>query len=162
MPVMPPWVARGYVDTDIYPSGKELETMWQGGIDARYSHYYLNHNVYDEANGGWDNDPNNWYTGPVRTAGEHTVKFGMGTTGNVDMWFDGVLGQVIPASAGCTFFKSMYLGVSAAPGTTFTATYNDLTWGTGYVNAVPEPGTLVLLITAGLGALCYAWRRRRK
>ena len=26
---------------------------------------------------------------------------------------------------------------------------------------VPEPGTLVLLITAGLGALGYAWRRRR-
>ncbi len=26
---------------------------------------------------------------------------------------------------------------------------------------VPEPGTLVLLVTAGLGALCYAWRRRR-
>ena len=27
--------------------------------------------------------------------------------------------------------------------------------------AVPEPSTLVLLITAGLGALGYAWRRRR-
>jgi hypothetical protein len=26
---------------------------------------------------------------------------------------------------------------------------------------IPEPGTLVLLVTAGLGALCYAWRRRR-
>ena len=26
---------------------------------------------------------------------------------------------------------------------------------------VPEPGTLVLLVTAGLSALCYAWRRRR-
>ncbi len=25
----------------------------------------------------------------------------------------------------------------------------------------PEPGTLVLLLTAGLGLLCYAWRRRR-
>ena len=29
------------------------------------------------------------------------------------------------------------------------------------LTAVPEPGTLVLLITAGLAALCYAWRRRR-
>ncbi len=29
------------------------------------------------------------------------------------------------------------------------------------LDVVPEPGTLVLLITAGLGALCYAWRRRR-
>ncbi len=27
--------------------------------------------------------------------------------------------------------------------------------------AVPEPGTLVLLVTAGLGLLAYAWRRRR-
>jgi len=26
---------------------------------------------------------------------------------------------------------------------------------------VPEPGTLVLLVTAGLGLLVYAWRRRR-
>jgi hypothetical protein len=26
---------------------------------------------------------------------------------------------------------------------------------------VPEPGTLVLLVTAGLGLLAYAWRRRR-
>jgi hypothetical protein len=26
---------------------------------------------------------------------------------------------------------------------------------------VPEPGTLVLLVTAGLGVLAYAWRRRR-
>ncbi len=30
--------------------------------------------------------------------------------------------------------------------------------GAGYL--VPEPGTLVLLGTAGLGLLCYAWRRR--
>jgi hypothetical protein len=31
----------------------------------------------------------------------------------------------------------------------------------GYAIGVPEPGTLVLLVTAGLGALAYAWRRRR-
>jgi hypothetical protein len=29
------------------------------------------------------------------------------------------------------------------------------------ITGVPEPGTLMLLLTAGLGALCYAWRRRR-
>ena len=33
--------------------------------------------------------------------------------------------------------------------------------GGDQINFVPEPGTLVLLITAGLVALCYAWRRRR-
>ena len=26
---------------------------------------------------------------------------------------------------------------------------------------VPEPNTLVLVTMAGLGLLCYAWRRRR-
>jgi hypothetical protein len=31
----------------------------------------------------------------------------------------------------------------------------------GYATGVPEPGTLVLLGAAGLGALAYAWRRRR-
>jgi hypothetical protein len=149
---------RGYVDTDIYPSGNELETMWQGGVYAGHSHDYLNHNVYDKANGGWANDPNNWYTGPVRTAGEHTVKYGMGPSGDVDMWFDGVLGQTIPASAGCTLFQSMYLGVQTTAGSTFTATYDDLTWGTGYVNA-PEPSTFALLGIAGLGLLAYTRRR---
>ena len=30
------------------------------------------------------------------------------------------------------------------------------------VTAIPEPGTLVLLLTAGLGMLACAWRRRRR
>jgi len=29
------------------------------------------------------------------------------------------------------------------------------------ITGVPEPGTLMLLLTAGLGVLAYAWRRRR-
>ena len=29
------------------------------------------------------------------------------------------------------------------------------------VTATPEPGTLALLLTAGLGLLGYVWRRRR-
>ena len=37
---------------------------------------------------------------------------------------------------------------------------NDLTYQE-LISAVPEPGTLVLLITASFGALGYAWRRRR-
>jgi hypothetical protein len=146
---------RGFVDTDI--NSWTTETMLQGGVLAGYSTYYLNHNVWKET-GGWV--ANDWYKGPTRTAGEHTVKFGMRTDGNVDMWFDGVLGQTIAASPDETFFKRMYLGVDTASGTTFTATYNDLQWGTGYV--APEPGTLTLLGLAGLTALACVWRRRRR
>ncbi|MHB1459561.1 MAG: PEP-CTERM sorting domain-containing protein [Armatimonadota bacterium] len=148
---------RGFVDTDV--NSWNTETMWQGGIYAGYSTYYLNHNVYDAPSGGWANDPNDWYTGPTRTGGEHTIKFGMGTSGNVDMFFDGVLGMTIPASSNCTLFKRMYLGVSTAPGATFTATYNDLQWGTGYVNVVPEPSSIIVLV-GGLGSL-LTFRRRK-
>jgi hypothetical protein len=140
---------RGFVDTDV--SNWTTETMWQGGVLAGYSPYYLNHNVYNATNGWVAND---WYQGPTRTAGEHTIKFGMHTDGTVDMWFDGVLGQTISASADCTLFKRMYLGVDAPSGATFTATYDDLQWGTGYV---PEPATLCLL---GLGALGLLNKRR--
>jgi hypothetical protein len=145
--------ARGYVDTEI--NSWDTETMWQGGVLAGYRHYYLNHNVYDAPNGGWDNDPNNWYTGSTRTAGEHTVLFGMKTNGDTDMWIDGVLGQTIPASSNCTFFQRMYLGVDTSQGTTFTATYNDFQYGTGYV---PEPATMSLLALGGVSMLI---RRRR-
>jgi hypothetical protein len=41
-----------------------------------------------------------------------------------------------------------------------TLTYSGTTVDTT-VSFVPEPGTLVLLVTAGLGALAFAWRRRR-
>lgn len=34
-------------------------------------------------------------------------------------------------------------------------------YGAGYTIAAPEPGALMLLITAGLGVLAYAWRRGR-
>ncbi len=41
-----------------------------------------------------------------------------------------------------------------------TVQNNDSAITDALANTVPEPGTLVLLLTAGLGLLAYAWRRR--
>jgi hypothetical protein len=139
---------RGFVDTTM----NNKETMWQGGVLAGYQKNYLNHHVWDYTINDWV--AGDWYVGPARTAGEHTIKFGMRTDGTVDMWLDGVLGQTIAASPDCTIFEQMYLGVDTLSGTTFTGTYNDLQWGTGYV---PEPATVCLL---GLGALSLLRRKK--
>ncbi len=160
-----PWVKFTFTDTYtgdasvggprmfLDPSVSGVESMFQGGVIAGYSSYYLNHNVYDANHGGWANDPNNWYTGPTRSAGEHTVLIGMRTDGQVDMWIDGVLGQTIAASPYVTQFNRLWLGVDAPAGTTFTATYDDLTYGTGYVAPVPESGTLAEPLVAVGGLL---------
>ena len=59
--------------------------------------------------------------------------------------------------------KSIYGRIDANSGligsTYYTDRFNDD--NDPIFHVVPEPGTLVLLITAGLGALGYAWRRRR-
>lgn len=165
-----PWVQITFTDTYtgdpsvggprcfLDPSVNGVESMFQGGVIAGYSNNYLNHNVYDANNGGWANDPNNWYVGPTRTAGEHTILIGMRTDGQVDMWFDGVLGQTIAASPDVTQFNRMWLGVTAPSGTTFTATYDDLQWGTGYVAPVPEPASLAFLGLGGLLLLPFSRR----
>jgi hypothetical protein len=49
---------------------------------------------------------------------------------------------------------SLWIGVTNGGGGNLSAAISSIT-------VVPEPGTLVLLVTAGLGALAYAWRRRR-
>jgi hypothetical protein len=48
----------------------------------------------------------------------------------------------------------------ASPGLYWVELKRDSTGLT--MGIVPEPGTLGLLITGGLGLLAYAWRRRRK
>jgi predicted GH43/DUF377 family glycosyl hydrolase len=42
----------------------------------------------------------------------------------------------------------------------FTGKDNSGNYTIGYATGVPEPGTLALLAAAGLGMLCYVWRRR--
>jgi hypothetical protein len=147
---------RGFVDTYATNGGTEFETMLQGGILEDYSHYYLNHDVWNYSLEDWVAD--NWWTGPARTTGLHTVEFGMLTTGNIDMLFDGVVRMTIPASSTETFFQQMYLGVSALEGTTVTGTYTDLKYGTGYQTPTPEPASVISLL-GGLGCL-IAFRRR--
>ena len=53
---------------------------------------------------------------------------------------------------------------SLPPGTSFEWGIGDVFDGRAglYLTVVPEPGTLVLLITGGLGLLACVWRRRRR
>ncbi len=52
--------------------------------------------------------------------------------------------------------ETIYLGVTTTPGTTFTGTYTDLTYG-GTYSHVPLPGTVLLL---GPGLVCFAALKR--
>lgn len=141
---------RAYVDT--IENNKEY--MFQGGIYAERSRYYVNHNVYDYPSATW---PLNewWYTGAnSRVAGEHTFKIGMDDS-YVDFYFDGIYRgsymEGLPSQ-----FETIYLGVTTTPGTTFTGTYTDLTYG-GTYSHVPLPGTVLLL---GPGLVCFAALKR--
>ena len=82
-------------------------------------------------------------TGTPEIAGGAASKGGGASCWDMD-WSWG--SEVVP-------LQSPYFTVSVAPAV-----------GGGYdvvMTPTPEPGTLVLLITAGLGALAFAWRRRR-
>jgi hypothetical protein len=69
-------------------------------------------------------------------------------------------------------FADVSFGLLALPGLDEAFLANDLTvTGSykegggieGYVDlyVIPEPGTLVLLLSGGLGLLAFAWRRRK-
>ena len=53
---------------------------------------------------------------------------------------------------------------SLPPGTDFEYMIGELIPGRAglYLKVVPEPGTLVLLLSGGLGLLALVWRRRRR
>ncbi len=113
-------------------------------------------------------------------AGARTMSFGGGPAASLSQsgllqttWDDDYLS--LSAGSTSTFFVPGYqidvtplalpvANVTSAPGfpggTPWSQPDRDI-MATFTVTPVPEPGTLVLLVTAGLGLLCYAWRRRR-
>jgi hypothetical protein len=71
----------------------------------------------------------------------------------------------VPPDGGTVFNVLFHVKPGAAIGSTPIGfpddDYDNFTFANGSINiVVPEPGTLVLLVTAGLGLLAYVWRRR--
>jgi hypothetical protein len=56
--------------------------------------------------------------------------------------------------------KVLYVESSLAPGLVTGNIIDGQVYSGLVVGPVPEPGTLVLLVTAGLGVLAYVWRKR--
>lgn len=142
---------RAYIDTDQNPQ----ETMLQGGMYQGYSNYWMNHNAYSYPLDDWT--ANDWWgtSSNTRVGGDHTVMFGMTTTGAVNMLWDGVVRMSIGPDPNFDKFERAYLGVSVASGS-FTGTYKSFEYGIGYV---PEPSSIIALL-GGMGPL-LAFRRRR-
>ncbi len=111
-------------------------------------------------NAGWTDEQNPgpmMYLGPP-TSGLHTAVLGETATGITQFWFDGALAWTATDPAPLPFLD-IYLTAGNGP-----ITFTDFQYGTNYqdnIDPVPEPETWVLLVTAGLGALAYAWLRRR-
>lgn len=132
--------------------------------DANYNGIYLSsEGVGSTAMGyvGTRDNYSTWYDGPLytRSAGTHTLALLLTADENLKAYYDGNLAATVLAS-GLSSLEHIYLGSFGASGQTLK--YTDFQIGRDSLPpSVPEPGTLVLLITAGLGALCYAWRRRR-
>ncbi|MBU4273351.1 MAG: PEP-CTERM sorting domain-containing protein [Planctomycetes bacterium] len=78
-----------------------------------------------------------WSSGGVLTEGGNYAKF-------INLAPDGSNQIVISAIA------------TGTPGVLDIITFNGL-----QLVAVPEPSTVVLLVTGLIGLLCYAWRKRR-
>lgn len=136
---------RAYLDT----WENNHETMFQAGCAYYIGEYFANHHVYSAASGTYITA--DWFMAlSSRVDGEgleHTFLVGMKSGGDVDMWFDGALIATIPASPNLTLLETAFLGLDGENGTTFTGTYTDFQYGTGYI---PEPASLLLLSVATL------------
>jgi hypothetical protein len=87
-----------------------------------------------------------------------------GTLVNYDVDDGTASGYDFDNAYGTVFGRQVLLG--RVTGTSFAVDVDDVSlrrsWHDGVAyNAVPEPGTIVLLATGLLGLLAYAWRKRR-
>lgn len=108
--------------------------------------------------------------------GEHTYKVGLGSNGEIDIFYDSILVQsyrlgqsywtwnndddyvLVPFVWDAQYLQLAYLGGQVAVGSTATIIYKDFEWGTSY-QPVPVPGTVVLLGSGLMGLVI--WGRRR-
>lgn len=173
----PKWMEFSFIDNQTATNGygprayasaghDNGETLIQGGVYAGYGNYWVNYSRWE--NSDWL--PTSWYNPGSRSDAEHTVKIGLFDDDSVGIWFDGNLVDRIYAnqanSKGNTYgylpvdgFSRAYLGMTGDTSDTFSVTYTDFSFG---YEAVPEPGTIGLLASAGLALAGLGVIRRRK
>ena len=148
-----PWVQVTFQDPGSGNRGQLwLEDEGSGGAWTQFGAWntYANYQIW-----WWDYDTNldGWRdTGIARTAGNHTFKIGMQSSGAVDYYLDGApvwsTTDITPAK-----FGDVYLAAMAD-----SAVFVDYSAGTDYA-PTPEPASLTLI---GLGAVGIAWAGRRR
>jgi hypothetical protein len=124
--------------------------------------------VFEPVYNAQGNNPaptNQWITNNIVAENDHLWSTGSTLPNSGNYYGD----QVKLSSWEANYGNYLVLGISSGVGSgwgTFVGAVDDITIGFGggsttyNFEAVPEPGTLVLLSTAGLGLLAYAWRRR--
>ena len=158
---------RAYVSAPIVGGASDDEMLIQGGVIApTYAPTtYTNMNVYTTTGGWVFNDWNTVYTD--RRPGDHTFKVGLGSNGEIDVFYDGNLietyrigqsydGDLFDWTA--DYLKIAYLGVDTAAGSNATIIYKDFQLRHGIYFRPPSP----LGAPPGLGAGGLAFYRKRR